>query len=131
MVESVSTSKYGTPSNVVTFQEKLRQGRTTSTWLDEQLGSPLNFNPARAARKTRRSSPKETKPSVKKSATQEAVESATTQIVNKALRLLKKDTTSGPDVSKAPETPDSLMIGSKVCSHVIAVGLKMLARSAR
>lgn len=117
----VSRSRSGPPSSshVVAFQEKLRETRSTCAWLDQQLETPSkSFNPARAARLIRRSSPQDALPA--KSATQEAVESATTQIVNRALRLLKKDNGSGAEGGEAshpPQTPDATSIGSKVGAH--------------
>lgn len=104
-------------SALASFQEKLQEGQTTSSWLDEQLAAPSPSNPSKPlslsppvhTAAAAAAQPKD------RATSKAAVESATTQIVNRALRMLKKDPNRRPAPGDAnPQGPPDSMLLSKV-----------------
>lgn len=109
-------------SVVAAFQEKLAEGHTTSSWLDEQIqaASPSTCSTsARAQPGSRVGNRSSARPG-----TQPAVEPATTQIVNRALRLLKTNTARSGGEGEASTTPDALVLKkASLRGHLCLIGL--------
>ncbi|KAL6771430.1 hypothetical protein ACKKBG_A26345 [Auxenochlorella protothecoides x Auxenochlorella symbiontica] len=104
-----TTSALAGPQSVVaSFQEKLAEGQTTSSWLDEQIETASSCGPSTSARaQPARSGPHRAAARI---GAQPAVESATTQIVNRALRLLKANTARSGGEGEESATPDALVL---------------------